>query len=437
MLLEQLTPDLFCEPDTAGETEEPESETLSFLRVERHIVVKSRVIDDLCFRSKNLYNRANYEIRQKFIGTSKEAAAGEREHAEWLRYSEIDRIAKSWNWSEYRELPAATSQQILMILDRNWKSFFNAVRAWAADKDSFTGRPKLPGYKHKTRGRNIVVFTGQQVKLKDGYIRFPGKSGLAPLKTAVTCGLRQVRIIPSYSCYVIEVVYSRKTAAHSSLDSSLYLGIDLGLNNLAALTSNQSGLRPLLINGCPLKSLNQFFNKRKAELMSFTGGTGTSKRIEKLTLKRNCKAEDYLHKTSRLIADYAVMHRIGNIVVGQNKDWKREINIGRKNNQSFVSVSFGKLVEQIQYKAEEIGIKVILTEESYTSKCSFFDSEEIGKHDEYKGRRVRRGLFETLSGRLVSADVNGSANIIRKVFPDAFADGTEGVGLRPVRVTPS
>ena len=211
----------------------------------------------------------------------------------------------------------------------------------------------------------------------------------------------------------------------------------MGLNNLAALTSNQSGLRPLLINGRPLKSLNQFFNKKRAGLMSFTGGTGISQRIKKLTLKRNCKAEDYLHKTSRLIVDYAVMHKIGNIVTGRNKDWKREINIGKRNNQAFVSVSFEKLIKQVQYKAEEAGIKVVATEESYTSKCSFFDREEIGKHDEYSGRRIKRGLFRTSAGKLVNADVNGSANIIRKVFPDAFADGTEGVGLCPLRVMPS
>ncbi len=381
--MEQPASDLFCEP------EPEESETLSFLRVERHIVVRSQVIDDLCFKSKNLYNRANYLIRQKFIGTSKEAAAGEREHAEWLRYSEIDRIAKAENWSEYRELPAATSQQILMILERNWKSFFNAVKIWGNGKDGFTGKPELPKYKHKTKGRNIVVFTNQQAKLKDGYIHFPGKSGIAPLKTAVGGGLQQVRIIPQCSCYVIEAVYRKETAVNGRLDSSLCLGIDLGLNNLAALTSNQSGLRPLLINGCPLKSLNQFFNRRKAEFMSFTGGKGNSRRIEKLTLKRNCKADDYLHKTSRFIVDYAVMHRIGNIIIGHNKDWKREINIGKRNNQNFVSVSFGKLTEQIRYKAEEVGINVILTEESYTSKCSFFDGEEIGKHDEYMGCRIK------------------------------------------------
>ncbi len=436
--MEQLTSDLFCEPDTRigaeGEAEEPK---LSVRRVERHIIVRSQIIDDLCFKSKNLYNRANYVIRQKFVGTSKEVEAGGREHAEWIRYNEIDRIAKAENWSEYRELPAATSQQILMILDKNWKSFFNAVRKRAEKKDDFTGNPNLPKYKHKTKGRNIIVFTNQQAKLRDGYIRFPEKSGLAPLKTAVTGNLRQVRIIPSSSCYVIEAVYDRETVPNDKPDGSLYLGIDPGLNNLAALTSNQSGLRPLLINGRPLKSLNQFFNKKRAELMSFIGGRGISRRIKKLTLKRNCKADDYLHKTSKLIVDYAEMHRIGNIVVGQNRDWKREINIGKRNNQNFVSVSFEKLISQIRYKAEEAGIKVITTEESYTSKCSFFDGEEIGKHDSYKGQRVKRGLFRTFAGKFVNADVNGSANIIRKVFPDAFADGTEGVGLRPVRVMPS
>ena len=202
--MEQPASDLFSEHET-GES----SEILSFLRAERHIVVRSQVIDDLCFKSKNLYNRANYLIRQKFIGTSKEVEAGEREHAEWIRYNEIDKIAKAENRDEYRNLPAATSQQILMILEKNWKSFFEAMKVRGKKEDDFTGKPELPKYKHKTEGRNIAVFTNQQAKLGDGFVHFPEKSGLAPLKTAVTGGLQQVRIIPQCSCYVIEIVFKK------------------------------------------------------------------------------------------------------------------------------------------------------------------------------------------------------------------------------------
>jgi putative transposase len=406
-------------------------------RAERHIIIDSQRLDDLCFKSKNLYNKANYVVRQKFIETSKEVEEGKRKHAEWVRYNDLDRIAKQENWSEYKELPAQTAQQILKLLEKNWKSFFAAIKVWNTNPEKFNGRPKLPRYKHKTNGRNITIFTNQQAKIKDGYIHFPEKVGLNPLKTVIDGRLNQVRIIPRYGFYVIEVIYEKDVDIYENLNNNIYLGIDLGLNNLAALTSNDANIPVKIIKGGPLKSINQFYNKKKAQLMSFIGDIGTSNWIEKLTRERNQKVDDYMHKSSRFIINYCLEYCIGNIVIGNNDDWKREINLGKRNNQNFVSIPFEKLIRQIQYKAEEVGIKVILSEESYTSKCSFFDNEQIQKHEEYMGKRVKRGLFRTFIGKLVNADVNGSLNIIRKVVPDAFADGIEGLGLNPMKVMPS
>ena len=401
-------------------------------RVERHIIVGSQEFDEIALKSKNLYNRANYEVRQRFIGTSKEVEKGDREHAEWLRYNELDKLCKQEEWPEYRALPAQTAQQILKLLEKNWKSFFSAIKVWSTKKEDFTGRPKLPGYIRN--GKNIVIFTNQQVKLKnDGHIHFPEKSDLNPLKTKVQGRIQQVRIIPRYTCYIIEVVYEIDPKINENLDNDLYIGIDLGLNNLAAISSN-TNLPPILINGRPLKSINQYFNKKKAEFMSFIGGKGTSNRIERLTHKRNQKINDYMHKTSRLIVDYANQHNIGNIVIGKNEDWKRNIEIGKRNNQNFVNIPFDKLIQQIEYKAEEVGIKVICHEESYTSKCSFLDGEPIEKHEMYLGKRVKRGLFKSSTGKLINADVNGSGNIIRKVALKAFADGVEALGLTPLRI---
>lgn len=399
-------------------------------RVERHIIAGSEQLEEICLKSKNLYNRANYEIRQKFFRTSAESETGQREHAEWLRYGELDKICKEQNWQEYRDLPAQTSQQILKLLDKNWTSFFQAMKTWKDNPSKFKDRPGPP--KYIRNGRNIVIFTNQQIRIKDGYIHFPEKAALNPVKTKVR-NIRQVRIVPGFACHVVEAVYETETSPNENLNGSLYLGIDTGLNNLAAITSN-AGLTPVLISGQPVKSINQFYNKRKAELQSFTGDKGTSRRIEKLTLKRSCKIDDYLHKSSRFIVDYAEQHGIGSIVIGKNDGWKQEISLGRRNNQNFVSVPFEKLIKQVRYKAEEKGINVVLTEESYTSKCSFFDGEEIGKHEEYKGKRVKRGLFRTLAGKFVNADVNGSLNIIRKAVPEAFADGIEALGLMPVRI---
>lgn len=406
-------------------------------RVETHQIKENKAMDQLCFKCKNLYNKANFVVRQRFIETSKEVEQGKKEHAEWIRYNELDKLCKQEDWTEYRELPAQTAQQTLKLLEKNWKSFFQSIKQWKKHPEKFKNRPKLPSYKHKERGRSVAVFTNQQAKVKNGFVCFPKSVGLEPVKTKIENGLQQVRIIPGGVTHTIEIVYKKEITTVLKVDSKRYLGIDLGINNITAMVSNDVSLKPLIVNGRPLKSMNQFYNKEKARLMSFVGGKGTSKRIEKLTHKRNQKVNDFMHKTSRLIVDYARTHQIGTIIIGKNDGWKQEINIGKKNNQSFVQIPFNKLIEQIEYKSEEIGITVIQQEESYTSKCSFFDSETVEKHDSYVGKRVKRGLFLTGSKRLVNADINGSANIIRKVVPNAFADGIEGVGLRPLKILPS
>jgi len=221
------------------------------------------------------------------------------------------------------------------------------------------------------------------------------------------------------------------------LDDNFVAGIDIGLNNLVALTSSKPSFQPLIINGRPLKSINQFYNKRKAELQSqLEGNRKTSKRITKLSNKRNRKVKHYLHNASRQIIDRLVDEGIGILVIGKNKNWKQEINIGRQNNQNFVSISHAHFANMLSYKAKLAGIKVITTEESYSSKCSFLDLEPIGKHEEYAGKRIKRGLFRANDGTLINADVNGSGNIIRKVVPNAFADGIEDFVVRPLGFPP-
>lgn len=385
-------------------------------RVERHIIIKSKVIDGLCFKSKNLYNLANYHIRQEFISNGK-----------WMRYRNIDKLLQPTD--AYKELPAATSQQILRLLDKNWQSFFRAIKDYGKHPEKYLGRPKLPKYKHKVDGRNIVIFTNQQAKLKDGKIHFPKATGLNPLKTKVD-NICQVRIVPETTCYVIEVIY-KKEVKNVLLDDKAYLGIDLGLNNFATCINN-IGLNPFVINGKIIKSINQFFNKKRAKLQSFIGVNGASARINHLTHRRNNKITDYIHKSSRFIIDYCVTNGVKTIVVGKNVNWKQEINIGKRNNQNFVSIPFVTLINQLKYKGEEVGIIVEETEESYTSKCSFLDSEPICKSEKYLGRRVKRGLFSSSLKKLINADVNGSYNILRKVIPNALSNGIARCGLHPV-----
>jgi putative transposase len=283
-----------------------------------------------------------------------------------INYPKMDKIIKRDYEDVYRALPAQTTQQILRLIEKDWKSFFNANREFKKNPEVFTGRPKPPNYKDKKDGLGIVIFTNQQCKIKNNFIHFPKAVGIDPIKTTVE-KFNQVRIVPKFKHFVIEVVYEREPIK-KEVNFKNVLGIDLGLNNLATLVSNQSDVNPILINGRPLKSINQFFNKTKAELMSFVGDKGSSNRIEKLSLKRECKMNDYMHKTSRLIIDYAVETQTGTIIVGENEGWKQKIKTGKKNNQNFVSVPLDRLKEMIAYKGEDYGIRVVFTEEAYTFK---------------------------------------------------------------------
>lgn len=385
-------------------------------RVERHIVIGNKNLDKICFLSKNLYNYANYLIRHEFTQNNKLLS----------EYEVTTKLAKE-KQVDYIALPAQTGQQVIKMLFKNWKSFFKLCKK----KDKLKGRPKMPKYKHKEKGRNISVFTSQQCKLKDGYIHFPKKANVEPLRTKVS-NVCQVRIIPQCSCHVIEVVYKKECIKTSGLEPDSYLSIDLGLNNL--VTSYDSlNHKSFIVNGKTLKSVNQYFNKKRAYLMSFIGSRGISNRIGKLTLKRNCKVNDYLHKTSRFIVDYCIDNHIETIVIGNNKDWKQNCNMGKRNNQNFVSIPFEKLISQIQYKAEEVGVKVVITEEGYTSKIDHYAGEEMCHHDTYIGKRIKRGLFRSSTGKVLNADLNGAIGILRKVVGENF----QQVVNRGEVVTPS
>jgi putative transposase len=336
---------------------------------ERHIIKSTEnrfvEIDELAFKSKNLYNAANYIIRQSFVyGWG------------YINYNEMNRLMKYHQ--AYKELPAKVSQQILMILDKNWKSFFEAVKAYKSEPTKFSGRPKLPKYKDKVKGRNILVYTIQAIsskQLKKGIIKLSGTN--ISIKTLVKPEqICQIRLVPKCDSYVIEVIYNADTEPESTLDENpkeLVASIDLGLNNLVALTSNQPGFVPLLINGRPLKSINQFYNKRKAQLQSqLKGNRSSSSRLGRLTRCRHQKVDNYLHHASRQIVNLLASQKIGTLVIGKNLRWKNEINLGKRTNQNFVSIPHARLIEMLKYKAELMGIKVIDQEESYT--CLLYTS---------------------------------------------------------------
>lgn len=382
-------------------------------QVERHIVTRNKKelfnkIDSLAFLSKNLYNAGLYRIKTEFEATG-----------HLIRYNELYKLLYSEMNPDFIALPSATSQQILMVLDKNIKSYFALLKKYKSDKKSLNGCPHFPKYKHKTKGRNVIIFPNTQAHLKEGYISFPKKINLPNLTTKVTGKLNQVRIIPQSSCYVIEVVYEKPEQILVETNDK-YLSIDLGLNNLMT-TFDSDDKSSLIVNGRPLKSINQYYNKKKAKLQSQLEKNHRrkkSKRINKLTNKRNNKVKDYLHKSSRFIVNYCLERGIANIILGYNPEWKQGINLGKKNNQNFVNIPFQTLINQITYKAQLVGIKVQLTEESYTSKCSALDLEELCKKEVYLGKRIKRGLYQSNNGIKINADLNGAINILRKVTGD-------------------
>jgi putative transposase len=391
--------------------------------VEQHVIdpqdARYDAIDRAAFASKNLYNAANYLVRQTFIQTGV-----------WLRYETIYHQMKTHE--AYRALPAKVSQQVMKLLDKNWKGYMQACKAWQADPSQFLGHPRLPKYKDKQKGRNILVYTIQAMSrngLKRGVIQ---PSGLPIEIKTKQIQVDGVRIVPRHGYYVVEVVYEQETR-HAPVDTSLYAAIDIGLNNLATLTSNKRGFVPRIVNGRPLKSVNQYYNKRRAELQSkLPGQRHTSRRLDRLTNKRTRKIDHSLHTASRRLVDLLVAEGIGTLVIGKNVNWKQKANMGKRNNQNFVSIPHARFIDMLTYKCRLVGIAVMVTEESYTSKCSFLDMEPIGKHETYLGKRIRRGMFRSAGGYRYNADVNGSYNILRKVAPDAFAQGSRGCVVHPL-----
>ena len=396
--------------------------------VEQHVIKENdprfEPIDQAAFAAKNLYNKANYIIRQSFI-----------HQGEYISYPTMDQRLQGTD--EYQALPAKVSQQVLRSLDKAWRSFFAAMREWREHPEKFLGRPRLPGYKDKQKGRYLLVYTTQAISkkaLKRGVVKF----SKLPVKVQTKQrDIDQVRIVSRKGFYCVEVVYTVEPEPNEDLDPALVAGVDVGVNILGSVTSNKPGFVPVLVNGRPLKSINQFYNKAKAKAQQLLiDGQRTSQRIERLSRRRNRRIKHYLHVASRRIIDLLVAEGIGTLVIGKNANWKQGSNLGRRNNQQFVSIPHAQFVDMLSYKAQLAGMQVVIIEEGYTSKTSFLDLEPVEKRNVYAGRRIKRGLFRASDGRLIHADVNASFNIIRKAIPNAFADGIEDVVVRPLGYMP-
>jgi len=284
----------------------------------------------------------------------------------------------------------------------------------------------------------MLIFTNQQCKIKDGVLRFPKQCNFKEVRTRIKNeDLQQVRILPKGIGYFVEIVYW-KHIKPEELDGTRRLNIDPGQTNLVTLTNN-IGRRPIVVKGSIVKSINQYFNKKYAKILRQFDmqGIKESKRFYRLINKRNRKIKNFFHVVTKHIIDYCIRNNIGVIVIGHNHDQKQNIELGKVQNQHFVQLPFAMLAQQLQYKAEEVGIDVIVQEESHTSKCSVLDIEPIEHHDAYLGKRISRGIFRSAKGKIINADVQGSYNIGFKAFPKAFTkvevDRIEGVGLHPLK----
>ena len=373
------------------------------------------VLEFLCSESSKLTNCGVYYSRQLYFKTGKIPSRADL-------HKELG--TRNLN-PHYQALYSDTAQQILTTVAESFRSFIGLLKG--IKTGTVTQKPKLPGYRQG--GVALVTYTGRSVKLKNGLLRFPLGSkvkawfGLDAFYLPMPSNLdykaiREYRILPRNGCFYLEVVY-KVDPVQADVDLNHALGIDHGINNWLTGISNVG--TSLIVDGLHLKSLNQFYNKRIATLKENQPQAFWSKRLASITEKRNRQARDAVNKAARKVVNHCLENRIGTVVFGWNRGQKDSANMGAKTNQKFVQIPTARLKDRIAQLCEQYGIRFIETEESYTSKASFVDSDFLptigAKPEGWKesGKRVKRGLYRTASNQTINADCNGAANILRKV----------------------
>lgn len=421
---------------------------MTVVRVERHIINKAhqfyQKVDALCLASKNLYNACVYTSRQSFFYGHGVPS--------WAKLDAMFRDNPL-----YKAMPAKVSQLVTKQVSDAWESYFKAMSAYRESSSKFTGCPKIPGYKDTETGRNLVKYNNQAYSkklLKSQRVISPSMTQIkVPVKEGITPhNLLEIRLVPRFGHYVIEVVYETRVDQVSTPSESNAAAIDLGLDNLATIVFSDVRLKPLIINGKPLKAANQWWNKQKAKAFSLLPSCQhTSRRIENITQRRNNYVSNYMHNATSVIVKELQLRCVTKVAIGKNDHWKQGIKLGRRNNQNFVQIPYNKFIEQLTYKLEEVGIQAIVAEESYTSKSSMLDWDNIPIYSQvpknqkpsFSGKRIKRAWYKSKDGTLIHADVNAAFNIGRKVVPMEF-DCLKSIVLRdrgllvvnPRRITP-
>lgn len=392
-------------------------------------------LKELSYIAKNLYNVATYNIRQHYLKEKK-----------YLSYNKNDLLCK--NNENYKLLNSNMSQQILKEVDGNFKSFFGLLKL--AKKDQYNKKINIPKYLEKDSFTTLIIGF---VRLKENILIMPYSNtyrkahkriSIKIPKLLLDKEIKEIRIIPKFKAMFFEIQYIYKVnEIQSKVDNKKALAIDIGLNNLVTCATNEG--KAFIIDGRRLKSINQWYNKQNSKLQSIKDKQKIKSITKKqmiITNNRNNKVNDYVLKTCRYIINYCIDNEIGNLVIGYNPEIQDEINLGKRNNQNFVNIPIGKIREKLEYLCEFYGINFVEQEESYTSKASFFDNDEIPVYDknntkkyEFSGKRIKRGLYKSKNGILINADVNGALNILKKSsVVDLTVLYSSGEVATPVRI---
>ena len=394
-------------------------------------------IRELCHTAKNLTNEAVYNVRQYYFTKG-----------EFLKYEKNYTLLK--NSPNYKALNSNMAQQILKEVDGSFKSFFGLLKLTKQGKYSFKDC-QLPKYLPKDGYATLVIGF---VRLNGNKLIFPFSNSFKkthkPVEVTIPPILlgkkvKEIRIIPKANARFFEIQYIYEAECiQRNLNTNNALALDLGINNLITAVSSEG--KSFIIDGRKLKSINQWFNKENARLQSVKYkqhfGKKTTNRQKAVAHVRNNKVNDYMNKAARKVIDYCIANDIGTLVVGYNETFQRGSHIGKQNNQKFVNIPYGQLRNKLEYLCQQNGIVFVKQEESYTSKASFWDKDDIPvcnadnpKGYRFSGSRIHRGLYKTASGKIINADVNGALNIMRKsnvVSLDALY--TRGEVDTPVRI---
>lgn len=377
------------------------------------------MLDDLCFKAKNLYNAALYAFRQSFFDNE----------AKTLGWMEISTMFSRGKQTDYISLQSKVANNVIKALGANISSFWELLKLKKEGK--YDKKVKLPKYLHKTDGRFVLDFRSGTISKKRGE---KGEVILCPrsynikISTKIKEKIKCVRVVPCRNYYKVEVIYEIKDTV--SKNEGCIAGIDPGSKNLLALAFSSKEKRPAIISGKKIKSINCYFNKMIGKAQSkLRPGTYKSSWLDRLWTKRENKLSYEMHVISKFVADFLDESGCSKVVIGNNKGQKKEIKLGRKNNRNFVQIPYQKLFQMIKYKCKKRGIEVILREESYTSKASFIDNDFIpefsmenqGKN-KFSGKRIKRGIYKTSAGKKINADINGAYNIMAKQFPEELLD---------------